>query len=186
MTDEILILFPHQASRPTEATLDAGEVTYLGTLRVEADEWDRLPRDPRYLMVDVQSGAILRLNETLGELYVWRNLQEIFLGPTADADTLRRGVWLECTPTAEAQRSPPYEGLGRQAPFLHGMDVTHNQYHCRLMAGRRCYFVTESAIRYSLYLLALAMNDARRPARGYIPEIRIAADQSRPQFADQP
>ncbi len=180
-----LILLPRQASKPTEETLDTGEIDYLGRLKVKAAEMDRLPEDPRYLFLDPASGLILRFNPTLGEHYIWKSLVDVFFAPSLGRDVITPdvGIWLDCQPPSDAVALIDHTILREAAPFAANLEVEVRPFRERIARGQRCLFVQKTAGQFLTYCLGVAMTAPTIRVRDMIPGVAISANQQRPAFA---
>lgn len=188
MQTYLLFLFREPGAFSAEA-LDRGAVDYVGSLRLkdEPRHRDRLPRDRRYLVVDLVNGALLRYDAEVAEPVLWTSLPEMFFGADVSARIAGRGAFLDCAPP---RREPADAGLSaalhESAPFAEPMLGFYHSAIARTLAGKRTYFVTASAVEALLSALAHAMVDPDQSVRDIFPAVQIAQDQERPHYADAP
>ena len=170
--------------------LDQGAVEYVGSLRLpnEPGAMKKLPKDPRYLIVEPTTGALLRYAREVDDHVVWTSLQEMFFGAEISARIARGGAFLDCTPPRRgpAGTAGLSTALREAAPFAEPMLRFFHSAMRRTLEGKRSYFVTASAVEALLSALAHAMVDPDQSVRDIFPAVRIAQDQTRPHYADGP
>lgn len=171
----------------TRTVFERGALDYLGSLNLARGQEARLPQDPRYLVVDPQTGAISKYFTHEGRHLALDRLGEIAFGPAVTAVQLRDGVWLECERPRERTGTPARIGsAGRTeaGAFAEPYRPVARDFQRRIAEGKRCYFTETSASQVLLCALSDAMADPSLSLSDLFPGVRVCADQDRPPFAD--